>query len=253
LLVGLSSMVALAMVPPKTEAELDAAHEWAEPEYTSEPAFLETSGKLRGVPITVHPRKGMVTYISPAKKLQRTGLVYQPPPSVQIIQSHPPPPTPVFVQPLVSHHVDHHINHAVPVPVALNDVPYWSQYDHWPHGHDHHDMDWVNGRHLNLHRHHRHIHPATPGPVHVVPRYGIRPVGVPSSLFAQPVHRPHYGHSASLSQGSITVPAGPVAVESPQYTGYNAGFPIQTHSAPTAYWSDGTPHGASMMQYGGTK
>jgi len=248
LVVGVSAVAALEA--PKTEAELDAAHEWSEPEYTEEPALVETAAKLRGIPITVHPKRGMVTYISPAKKVQASGFLFQPPPSVQIVHSHPPPPVPVLVQPLVAHHHHHHHGVPVPVPVALNDVPYWSEYDHFPHGHDHHDLDWVNGRRLNLHRHHHRIHPNTPGPIHL---RGVRPVGVPSALFAQPPHRPHYGHKSAISQGAITVPAGPVAVESPNYTGYNRGFPIQTHSAPTAYWSDGTPHAGSMMQYGGPK
>jgi len=256
LMMAAAVLVSAEMMTPKSEAELDAAHEWAEPEYSSEPSLLETSGKLRGIPVTVHPRKGMVTYISPAKRVQPMGFMFQAPPSVQVVHSHPPPPTPIVVTPIVRHHTDHH--HVLPVvtPAILEDVPYWSEHDHFPHGHDHHDMDWVNGRVLNMHRHHHRIHPRTSGPIHVRHMHGHehrhvrRPFGVPAALFNQPVHRPHYGHEKAISQGTVTVPAGPVAVEGAGYSGYNRGPAIQRHSAPTAYWSDGTPHAASMTQYG---
>jgi hypothetical protein len=259
----LSAVLVSGLVTPKTEAELDAAHDWTEPEYNeAEPAMLETNGKLRGIPITVAPRKGMVTYISPAKKVQPAGFVFAPPPSVQIVHSHAPRPIPVVVQPLVSHHIDHHHHTHTHVPehnMILNDVPFWSPHDHFPNGHDHHDMDHVNGQRFNLHRHHRYVHPAsTPAHYHShahahAQQHFRYPVGVPASLFNQPIHRPHYGHDSAISQGPITIPATTVGVESPKFTGYNPGMPMQTHSAPTAYWSDGTPHPASMMQYGGTK
>jgi len=269
-LVGLAAVV-VSLETPKTEAELDGAHEWMEPEY-AEPSLLETSGKLRGIPVTVHPRKGMVTYISPAKKVQPIGFVFQPPPSVQIVHSHPAPKPVAVIRPLIAEHVvdDHHMHyhHGRPhhAPYHLNEVPFWSPDDHFPHGHDHHDMDWLNGNKLNMHRHHRYVHPtSTPEHFYGHRRHGHHhgihgghayhrlPVGVPSALFTQPVHRPHYGHDGAISQGPITVPAGPVAMESPDHTGYNPGFPIQTHSVPTAYYSDGTPHRGSMMQYGGGK
>jgi len=65
-------------------ATLVAATEWMEPQYTDaaevEPALIEEGG----VPVTVGGRKGMVTYISPARHVQSSGIVFTPAPHMQI-------------------------------------------------------------------------------------------------------------------------------------------------------------------------
>jgi len=61
-----------------------AAVQWVEPQYADaaevEPALIEEGG----VPVTVGGRKGMVTYISPARHVQTSGIVFTPAPHMQI-------------------------------------------------------------------------------------------------------------------------------------------------------------------------
>jgi len=256
LCVALVCGIALSREAPKLEADLDDSVSWMEPEYAQADALVEAASKVRGVVHTVAPKKGMVTYISPARHLAMSGIVLNPSPHVEIVQSTPPQVVVEAVTPVVEafapvilpphhhhhafhlhgHHHGHHEHHLAP--------EVHEELHH--HGHDHHDLDWIHDPRVRLHRHHRFVHPATHH-VHVNP-----PMGIPSSLLNQPPHQPHYLHkSHSLSFGTPMVPVGTLGVEEPAFTGYNPGPPIQTNSVPTGFYSDGTPYPTSMRRYGG--
>jgi len=278
---------------------------WVEPTYADANAeavegssFLEdgtrvgagAKGKVRGISHTVSGRHGMVTYISPARHIQTSGIVLTPPPSisVQTVAA----PQPVYLQPVVvphaeyhyavgghdhhdqHHHNHHHLPHLTDDDYSVEEMYGHSNGEHVLHrtgiethlpGHHHHAHAHLiphDSRHHSWGHHHSHGHYVPShshgrvhigsgvhaGDVHVHP---YAPVAVPASLLNTPYHQPHYGHDSPVSQGPIFVPhtpEGAIALESADYAGYNPGPAIQYHSAPTSYYSDGTPHRATINQ-----
>jgi len=244
---------------------LVSATEWMEPQYVgedvSEPALIEEGG----VPVSVSGRKGMVTYISPARHVQTSGIVYTPPPRLQVNTVVAPRPAPepiviaqpLYVQPVYRPHSHAHVH----------------GHHHHSHHHHHHSVEsalrapFVSAagshfghRHSRRHRHHLHargdlaLHLANGGGrvggAGIVHTYS--PSAVPVSLLNQAPHPVHYGHkSDSVSHGIITVPHGPrgkIAMEEPDFTGYNPGPSYQYNSIPTGHYSDGTAYPATIDQ-----
>jgi len=249
---------------------------WMEPTYTDaavEQTTVETAsfledgtragvgakGRIRGISHTVGGHHGMVTYISPARKLQTSGIVLTPPPVVSVVTATPQ----VFVQPVVYPHAHYH-------GVRRQHLPYLTVDDYGHNGDDHFDHALAHDHHHHHHHRHQRVHPVyahhhnhhhfgghahghhvlghTAGHSH---HFGGNPVAVPASLFTEPYHQPHYNHKSPISQGPILVPHGPagaIALEDPAYTGYNPGPVYQLNSVPTGYYSDGTPYRASINQ-----
>lgn len=248
---------------------------WVEPAYADADAAEEqeaasllesgAKGRLRGISHTVSGHHGMVTYISPARRIQTSGIVLTPPPTVTTQFVSPPAPLyqPVY-QPLYAVPAHHHLPHLTADDIRVEHV---HAHHHHRHNHIHPEaLDETDvheaviahdgGRH---HVHSVHVPRGVAGRVHIgsgvhagdVHVHPYAPVAVPASLYALPYHQPHYGHDSPVSQGAILVPHGPeggLALEEPEYTGYNPGPAVQYHSIPTAYYSDGTPHPAHITQ-----
>jgi len=251
-------ILALAVV-----GALAVEDDWVEPTYAeidaSTASFLEdgTSAKVRGVTHTVHARKGMVTYISPARHLATSGIVLTPPPTVSVTNIEHP--APVIVERPV------YIAEPVPVPVAAA-VDYVVHDDTHPIHHHHASYHPIVRRgHID-----RHVHVLGPRgrvrataidqltPVNSVAEGGFpiriggdgihtySPEYVPASILNEPYHARH-----SLSKGPILVPHGPagaIAVEGADYAGYNPGPRYKYNSVPMAYYSDGRPHLAKITK-----
>jgi len=269
---------------------------WVEPSYTDAEAvegasFLEdgtrlgagAKGKVRGISHTVSGRHGMVTYISPARHIQTSGIVLTPPPTVSVESV--AVPQPVYLQPVVVPHAEYHYavghehahghghahgHHHLP-HLTDDDYSVHETYghangspEHHAHGHGHAHAHVIphDSRHHSWGHHHSHGHYVPShshgrvhigsgvhaGDVHVHP---YAPLAVPASLVNTPYHQPHYDHRSSVSQGPILVPHGPegaIALEEADYAGYNPGPAYQYNSVPTSYYSDGTPHRASINQ-----
>jgi len=245
--------------------------DWVDPAYADSDAsgesFLEdgTSAKLRGVSHTVSPRKGMVTYISPARHLATSGIVLPPPPTVSVTHVEHAHAFPIAaVAPFVE---EPYYFPPVPVPVAVPAaVNYMVHEDTHPVHHHHASLHPVVRRgHID-----RHVHVLGPRGVvataidQMTPTASVAEGGfpirvggngfvhtyspeyVPASLATEPYHARH-----SLSKGPILVPHGPsgaIAMEGAAFAGYNPGPRYKYHSVPTAYYSDGRPHLASITK-----
>jgi len=232
-----------ALVSASTSSENEG---WIEPAYadavTDTTSLLEdgtavgsgAKGRIRGIPHTVGGRRGMVTYISPARKVQTSGFVFTPPP-VMTVESHEE------VEPLPRvwwgprhHHHHPHMHHAHHMHRGHAHV-----HDHVDHAHAH---AYVNGHHTHF--------PLAENAQHQFVHSRPSQWGVPASLFAEPAHMPHYGHVSATSQGTIVVPHTPeggLTLEEPGFTGYNPGSVYAVDSHPIGFYSNGIPYRPRVM------
>jgi len=249
---------------------------WVEPTYaedTASTAFLEdgtstatrSKGMVRGVSHTVGPRKGMVTYISPARHIQTGGIVLNPAPIISMSTVERPQPQVIVQQ----------IPVEVQVPVAVpTAVQYVEHVETHPIHHHHSRVHPIFRRsHVD-----RHVHMLTPTGVAtrvdaITPMGTISPIpfgtvskgarGVPLRVSGAGIHtyspevvpaslrgEPYHARN-SYSKGPILVPHGPagaIAVEGADYAGYNPGPRYKYNSIPSGFYSDGTPYAASIDQ-----